>query len=324
MAAMHSHSRGRATGALWLSLVVCAVAVGPLAAQVTLIEPAENERPQLPEEFVTLVGRFSAVRYTSGSLDRAHHVLERLETVASRFNRWADVPVATAVYLLDRQQWAEAELPGIYGVPLRLGPSAVAVPALGDAETVALWRRVLGVDVLPLIPGIPLRGTPEEAATLAIADVLLQVESSRALIERSQLRPARPWIAELAAHAAALSLFASLEEPRVPQISATLARIVERLGGPGAYSLEGFSPLLLLGDESSIKHWLWAQGAFSEGAAIIVAHDGKRTVPKLLDLAHGKGVRGKDARGLSLGLLLQRYEGLSAWRDDYWPSSSAP
>ncbi|HVS62879.1 MAG TPA: hypothetical protein VMT85_05145 [Thermoanaerobaculia bacterium] len=302
-----------------MALLLCDGASSPAAAQVTLLESTENERPSLPEEFLTLVGRFSAVRYTPGSLDRAHHVLGRLETVAARLNRWSDVPISKAVYLLDRKQWAEAKLPGIYGVPLPLGPTAIAVPALGDPETVALWRRVLGVDVLPMIPGIPLRGTPEEAATLAIADQLLQIESGRALVERSGLRPDRAWIAELAAHTAALSLVAALEEQRLPEIEATLARIAERLGGAGAYSLDAYSPLLLLGDEGAIKHWLWAQGAFSEGAAIIVAQDGKRAVPRMLKLAQAK-----DARGLSLAALVERYPELEAWRARYWTATSSP
>jgi hypothetical protein len=300
-----------------LLLVLGSVTV--LEAQVTVLEPPEDERPRLPEQFVTLVGRFSAVRYTGGSLDRAHHVLERLETVAARLNRWASVPISKAVYLLDREQWNAAELPGLYGVPLPLGPTAIAVPALGDEGTVALWRRVLGVETLPMIPGFPLRGTPEEAATLALADVLLQVESGRALVERSALRPERTWIAELAAHTAALSLVAALEPHRLAEISATLSRITERLGGAGAYSMDGFSPALLLGDEGSIKHFLWAQGAFSEGAAILLERDGKQTMARLLKLAQAKG-----ARGLSTAALLERYPELAAWQARYWPAIPAP
>lgn len=284
-----------------------------------VLEPPPDERPKLPDHLLTLVGRYSAVQYTAGSLDRAQRVLDRLDAVASKLNRWTEMPVAKAVYLLDRSQWKEAELPGLYGVPLPLGQTAIVVPAAGDQATVRLWRRVLGVDVLPMIPGVPLRGTPEEAATLAIADLLLQIESGRAMVERSELRPDRIWIAELAAHAAALSLVVALEEHRLAEINATLSRVTERLGGPGAYSLESYSPALLFGDEDSIKHWLWAQGAFNQAAAIIVARDRKQTVPRLLKLATAR-----QARGLSWAALVERYPALEAWHARFWPSTEAP
>jgi hypothetical protein len=313
--------RSRQAGVLALGAVlslVLALARAPAGqAQVTVLDPPPSEAPRLPERFLTLVGKSSAVRYTSGSLDRAHHVLARLDAVAARLNRWTEFPVSSAVYVLDRAQWRAAELPGIYGIPLRLGPSALAVPALGDAGTVGLWRRVLGVESLPLVPGIPLRGTPEEAATLAIADVLLQLESARTLVERGDLRPARPWIAELAAHAAALGVVAALEPDRLSEITATLTRVAERLGGPGAYSLEEYSPQLLGGDESQIRHWLWAQGAFTEGAAILVARDGKGTLPRLRKLARSSG-------GLSATALADRYPELEAWRARYLAPPPSP
>ncbi|HVS12441.1 MAG TPA: hypothetical protein VMV46_00840 [Thermoanaerobaculia bacterium] len=286
-------------------------------AQVTVIDPPADEAPRLPERFLSLLGRSAAVRYTSGSLDRAHHVLARLDAVASRLNRWTDFPVSSAVYVLDREQWSAAELPGLYGIPLRLGPSAFAVPALGDSGTVGLWRRVLDVETLPLVPGIPLRGTPEEAATLALADVLLQIECGRTLIERGELRPARPWIAELAAHAASLGAIAALEPQRLDEVVATLVRVAQRLGGPGAYSLEEYSPQLLGGDEDQIRHWLWAQGAFAEGAAILVARDGKGTVPRLHKLVRGQG-------GLDAAVLAGRYPELDAWRSRYLAAPPAP
>ena len=95
-------------------------------------------------------------------------------------------------------------MPGMYELPLRTGPAGIVVAVQGDAEAVANWRRWLGVETLPLAPGMPTVGTAEEAAALALADVLLQIEIARALPVRGGVVSQQPWLSDLVAHAAAV------------------------------------------------------------------------------------------------------------------------
>jgi hypothetical protein len=284
---------------------------------VTLIEPdtssalSPDGAPQVPAEtFLTLNGDRGAVRFLSGGLDRAHHVLARVEHVARELDRWSEVPISAAVYLVDRRQWSESGLPGMYEIPLRTGPSGIVVAVQGDAEAVANWRRWLGVERLPLQPGVPPVGTSEEAATLALADLLLQIEIARALPVLSRMTVQEAWLFDLVAHTAALVLFERFERHRVQEISEVFRRLRYRLEPWGA-PLDQYNPNGRQGDADAVDRWLWYQGVLHEGAEAIVARDGGRAVENL-----GK-LMAKERGELSLSALTRRYERLGAWHEMY-------
>ncbi len=247
------------------------------------------------------------MRFFAGSLDRAHHLLRRLELVTAELNRWSDVPVPTAVYLVNREEWLQAQLPGVYGIPIRAGPTSVIAAAQGDPETVRMWTSLLGVAELPMVFGTPIQGTAQEAATLALGDVLLQVETARGFVQRAGLLGSEVWIGELAAHVSALVIFRLHEPTRLGEIGATFDRLADRLGGGGTPALRGFRPNLVQEGTEQIEAWLWFQARFHQGARILVERDGKNTVAKLQKLSRRAGgtLREEDLR--------ERYPDLRAW-----------
>ena len=122
-----THTARRAwRAALGLALAMAA----PGVAQVELIEPELKSTPQQFRGLVTLYGQGCAVRYGTGGLDRAHWVLRRLELLTSYFNKWSEIPVPTAVFVLDRDLWQRAGYTTPYGFPLRIGPNIVLAPAV--------------------------------------------------------------------------------------------------------------------------------------------------------------------------------------------------
>ncbi len=281
-------------------------------AQVTVIEPepltpARDAADLGNRQFLQLTGEGCAVGFRAGALDRAHHLLRRLEVVTYYFNRWSDVPVPIAAYLLDREGWKDYELTGVYGIPLRPGPVAVMAPAEGDDEAVLWWREALGTSQVPMVPGVPLKGTPEGAGALAIADVLMQVEAARGFVQRVGLLGRSAWAGEVAAHLAALVIFGEHEPGRLPDIGSFYARLYESQGGGSANALSAYSPLLSQGDAEEMRTWLWFQGAFYEGARRIYAKSGKKSVKALLKLSRESG------GVLSEEKLVEKYPELSGW-----------
>lgn len=299
-------ARRAGTALAVLAALAPAAVPGRLQAQVRVLEPAAVPSDNAGDSFLTLSAGACAVRFRSGALDRAHHVLRRLDLVTRQLNEWSEVPVPLAVYLLDRPGWSEIGLRGIYGVPVRTGPTAVALAAEGDTGTVAMWRKLLEASAVPLVPGVPLRGTAEEAGTLAIADVLLQVEAARGFVQRAGLLGERAWIGEVAAHTAALALFDKHERSRRPEIDALFRRLAETLGRDGAFPLDSFSPTPEPRDEAELRRWLWYQATFFEAADVLVTRYGRKAVPRLLKLAGDGGV-------LREAELLAQVPELGAW-----------
>ncbi|HUP23267.1 MAG TPA: hypothetical protein VNB06_10055 [Thermoanaerobaculia bacterium] len=304
-----SDLRRRGSALVLLAGTLCVVSVvsgRPLHAQVRLIEPDAVQASNLGDSFLTLSAGGCAVRYRSGGLDRAHHVLRRLDLITRQLNEWSAVPVPLAVYLLDRPGWSDLGMRGVYGVPERTGPNAVALAAEGDPGTVGLWRELLQAPAVPLVPGVPLRGTPEEAGTLAIADVLLQIEAARGFVQRAGLLGERAWIGEVAAHVAALSLFDRHERSRLPEIVALFRRMEEATEGHGPFSLESFSPTPGPADEAELRRWLWYQARFFGAARLLIDKHGRKTVARLQKLSGPRGVLGESE-------LLAEYDQLREW-----------
>lgn len=291
--------------AIWLAFAASATIA---VAQVELQEPEPPPKTfAAADDFLTLTGAGCAVRFSPGALDRADHLLRRLQLVTRQLNRWSDVPVPTAVFAVTRDEWEDAGLPGTYGIPIRVGPTTLVTAAAGDPGTVELWSRLLGARPLPMVFGTPLRGTAEEAATLALADVLLQVETARGMTQRSGLLGDEAWIGELSAHVAALVMFRLFEPNRLPEIADTFDLLDVRLQDLRRARPAAFHPALNLGSPEQLESWLWFQAKFHQGARILLDKDGKGAVSKL------KKMSKKAGGALRRADLERRYPELGEW-----------
>ena len=281
-------------------------------SQVSVLGP-EQPLPTVPQQdFLSIQGERAVVAFLPGGLDRAHHLLRRLDNLGASFRRWRkDLVVPLAAYVVDREQWGKIELPGLYGLPLRTGPTSIFVPANGDGEAIRMWRSALGVGTLPMVPGVPVTGSPEEAAVLALSDVLTQFEASRGFVIGAGLVGQDGWMQEVAAHTAALVVFDQTEPQRRAEIVDLFRRLRERMGGKRRHDDRHFTHGLLNGGEEEVQAWLWYQGVFFEAANILVTKDGKRAVPRLLKMAQKGG-------GLQRAQLFERYVGLPAWHQNWF------
>ena len=179
---------------LWL----LAGSVAPGHAQPLPPAATSVELPHL----LTLPDAAAPVRYSPGSLDRASHAqdwLRELAVVAAKRTRRA---VPLRVVVLPREEWERLATGVPYGLPLVSSAGVLALPATGDAGTVALWRDAVGA--LPPIPGTPLLGSVEEAASLVAADFVAAPAAGSLLALAGGLAPEEPWVGELLGHMLAL------------------------------------------------------------------------------------------------------------------------
>lgn len=172
----------------------------------SVVDPAVPEA--LLAQLLLLADDACEVRYVPGTLDRAAHVETWLRGLAFGAARRTRHPARLVGLVLGREEWEQARLACPYGLPCRAGARVVALPAAGDAETVALWRRLLGT--LPAFAGTPFVGTAEEAASLAPADALAGVVAARDLVKAAGFGGDEPWVVDLLAQA--LSLDAARQE----------------------------------------------------------------------------------------------------------------
>jgi hypothetical protein len=254
---------------------------------------AAESAPASLGNLLNLRGARSQLRYTPGALDRAAHVQARLDTLAADFAAWSGKRFALQGYVLGPEDWAAADMTAAYGLPERTGPATVAVPAWGDERTVALWRDLLG-GALPWGSGLPVRGTPEEAASLALSDVLLQSALAKLFLEGVGVSGDPGWVDEVLAQSVALAAFHLHEATRVPEIEHVYARLAESAASSA----------------SGLSH----EARCFAAARIVVAKDGLRTPKRLLKLARAHGGR------IGAGDLVARYPELSAWMSTAAPA----
>lgn len=255
-------------------------------------EPAVYLLLRLPGDAVTM-------RYTPGSLDRAANLQARLQLAARAFKRWADVKSELEVYVVSRDEWRQARYDVPYGLPVRVGRRALAAPAEGDEGTVALWSELLQ-GMLPAVAGMPIRGTPQQTATMILSDFISQLQMAEILVDETGIAGDEQWVRGLMTHVASVDLMQRYENVRIGDLD-SMYEILSRPAGPKAWSARDYGPDIALGD------WLWFQGKFHIGAQVLLAKTGKGAVKKMRKL------RKKNNGVLSAELLLQRYEGLSDW-----------
>jgi hypothetical protein len=223
------------------------------------------------EPLMTYHGEESAIRYTPGALDRAVHVARRLDLIIAELRKPLGIVLPITAIVLSREDWERKGLERAYGLPQPLSVGTIAVPAAGDAGTVGKWKTWLGTE-LPDLGGVPMVGTGNDASTLMLSDLLMQVEVCEQIFERTPAAAAEPWIRGLLSHLAALMLWSDFEPSRLPEIDHVWASLRGQL--PPLLALEprrveaGQPPL-------RAEHWLLAESYLFDGAARALGVDPK-------------------------------------------------
>jgi hypothetical protein len=210
----------------------------PLPAPVELEADPLERAPEL----LLLQGRFCEVRYAPGTLDRAAALQQRLDLLVEALMGVVPKRAGTLIprlRVLDSEHWRAAGLERPWGLPESIGELELAVPATGDPATVELARRLTG-GYLPPLAGDPLIGTADEAASLVVADAVLQVELAAAWARASGIRGDRPWIDGLVAHALARLAWERTDPGQMPAIADLFDRIAGARSGAAEPTLESY------------------------------------------------------------------------------------
>ncbi len=255
-------------------------------------EPAVYLLLRLPGDQVT-------VRYTPGSLDRAANLQTRLQLASRAFKRWVGFELEVNLYVLNREEWRQTGYNVPYGVPVRVGRRGLAAPAEGDDETVLLWATMLAGN-LPAISGTPIRGTPQQTATMILADLVTQLQMCEILADEIGIAGDQQWVRGLVTHVASVDLVRRLEPVRLADLD-IMYDLLTRQQGTRAYRARDYTPDL------TFRDWLWFQAQFHQGAQALIAKTGKGAVKKMKQL-------GKKTDGvLSAEILLDRFDPIEEW-----------
>lgn len=224
-----------------VSLALAMTAAAPLdARERTSGDATAVVTPAIPEallaQLLLLADDACEVRYVPGTLDRAAHVETWLRGLALGSARRTRHPARLVGLVLGRDEWTQARLPCAYGMPCRAGVRVVALPAAGDAGTVELWQGLLGG--LPALAGMPLMGTPEEAASLAPADALAGLVAARDLVTAAGLTGDEPWVTDLLAHAITVDAARLERSGRAEDLDGFWHTVRVRYGPQGAPATE--------------------------------------------------------------------------------------
>lgn len=238
---------------------------GQAAPPAAVAEPASEAALR---NLLELPGSRVDMRYAADTLDRASRVQRRLETLHELWQPLAPAPLGWRAAAVTEETWNALGAGRPWGLPVRLGESLFVVPAHGDAGTVAAVERLLGGKV-PVAEGLPVTGTPEEVGSLAVSDVLLQVEAARAFVATAGLAGDEPWIDGVLVQLAARLAWEAAEPGRTLEIVALFDRIAVVRGGPRAHRLADYQRT---GDA---ERELWFQAQFVRGADAIWVEEGR-------------------------------------------------
>lgn len=274
--------------------------LSPAAADEAARRAPSRLYPEPPSFLLLRLGGDRAhFRYTPGALDRAANLQTRMELVARFFEKWSGEPFELAIFVLGRSEWEQAGFDVEYGIPVRVGTRAIAAPARGDPATVGLWSQLLD-GVLPTVLGTPILGTPQEVASMMVADVLVQLEAGEIFVDSLGLTGDEPWVRPVMAHLAACAVVERAGTDRPQDVAAFYRQLLDRRP-PKEYSLRDYGPDLALDD------WLWFQAKFHFAARTIYDKEGKDAVKKMQGLAK------KDKGSIRTDRLRRRYKGLDEW-----------
>ena len=262
----------------------------------SLVLPAQDQSIFL----LDLPGDRVAVRYSHGSLDRAVHLQDLFDTMVEDYRAWTRAKVGLVILLLSREDWKLSGFSYPYGMSEAAGGRGLALPSWGDDGTVELWRGLLGTR-LPTQPEQPMRGTPEQTASLAVADLIGSTEAARILLRSSGIRGDQPWVDSLIAQLVSLSNIESHHAARLPDIRMVYADLSTRAGGLAAH------PLSNTAAPPTLAVRLWFESQFFAGAAVL-AGQGCKQEPKAVFK------QARKAGGMILGAdLISKCPALDQW-----------
>ena len=293
------------------SLLIMAVAVALMCGLPPLLAAASSSGGYSPLSFLLdLRGDSVKVRYAPGSLDRASHSQDRFELVVSDCKSWAHNSMPLVVYVLGPEEWQAADVDRPYGLAQHMSSTELAVASWGDAQTVALWKDLLGRR-LPVVEGTALRGSPEEVASIALQNVLAVVEAFEMCLSGSGITGDQPWIDGFLVQVMTRSFIQKHEAGRLSEVDGVFASLSERGGGPGAISLQqGLEP-------DSLTQWLWAEAQFYEAAKLLAEEEGKAPAKAVFKLA------GKQKGSLQAAVLVAEFPILADWLMEAFKGDSA-
>ncbi|HXT50179.1 MAG TPA: hypothetical protein VN811_04010 [Thermoanaerobaculia bacterium] len=221
-----------------MAAILALVALGAMAPPASAAngdDATSVVTPAIPEavlaQLLLLSDDACEVLYVPGTLDRAAHVETWLRGLAFGAARRTRHPARLVGLVLGRDEWKQAKLPCAYGVPCRAGTRVVALPAAGDAGTVALWEGQLGA--LPQLGGTPFLGTAEEAASLAPADAYAGLVAARDLVGAAGFAGDQPWVLDVLAHAISLDAAKQARSGRAEDLDGFWDTVRRRYGPQG-------------------------------------------------------------------------------------------
>lgn len=282
--------------------VLLSASAGPVA--ITVARAQSGGQPFL----LALRGETVMLNYTPGALDRAVHVQQRLELLGSDFERWAGAEAQLRVFVLSREEWGKFGFHLPYGLPGRIRGSTLAVPSFGDAGTVRLWTDIRGFPPPPL-PGIPMKGTAEEAATLAFSDLVMEVEAARVLLAVGGIRGTVTWLHQVLAHLMARRAFDRYEEGRMVEIDAFFEGLGRGVQGP--------LPLDRYAQGLDLETLLWFESRFYDGARAVMATGKKNHAKALVKRAK------KNGGALTEEIFFELYPEMRGWLAETFPPAAA-
>lgn len=229
-----------------------------------------------------LPGDRVGVRYSHGSLDRAVQVQDTYDALVEDFRGWTRAKVDLVILLLSRDEWKESGFAYPYGMSEAAGGRGLALPSWGDDGTVELWRGLLGTR-LPTQPDQPMRGTPEQTASLSIADLIGSIDAARILMRASGISGDRPWVDGVVSQVVVLSNIQSHHAARLSDVRMVFGDLAVRGGGPGAHGLTA-AP-----EPPSLAVRLWYESQFFTGAALLSSATCKHPAKAIFKQARKNG-----------------------------------
>ena len=188
-----------------------------------------------------LPGQLAHLRYSPGALDRASQVQDYVELMVEDFDTWSKQKIPLGVYVLSPEDWDSVGIQVPYGIPTPMGGRGLAVPAWGTPQSVQLWET-LTQSRLPTMPSSSMsRGSPEEIASLLVADVVGVAELARIQLKAAGIRGDKPWVEGVAAHIVALTGAMLHKDQRLPEMRMIYSSLESAGGGPGSHALSEIS-----------------------------------------------------------------------------------
>ncbi len=254
-------------------------------------------------DLLVLQGADVKVLYSPDSLDRAAHVQMHLEANRRVLSRLLSGGLEWKGMVLSHERWREAGLSARWGLPTWLPDGSFVMPARGDAASVALAHELLGPQ-LPDPGGDPLIGTRDEAASLIVSDLMLDLMTARSYLGAARIRGDEPWVDGVLLQLVTRYLWEQTQAAAVLANVGLFDRFAARNGGPRARRLDDYD------DRLSFDADLWYQAQFVRGADAIWVAEGARGTARLLKKLSKGGIAARRAD------LEKKYPALLAWERD--------